>query len=134
MAKSETWHVVTQIVVPTCYRDRVLSLAHDHIGGHLCVKKTLYKVMKYLFWPGVSTNVGKFCKNCHICQIAGKPNHGIPRAPLQPNPVVSEPFHRVIIDCVGPLEKTRKRHQFLLTVVDATTRYPEAIPLRSITT
>lgn len=132
--KSETWHIVTQIVVPTCYRDKVLSLAHDHIGGHLGVKKTLYKILKYFFWPGVSSDVAKFCKNCHICQIAGKPNQVMPRAPLQPIPVVSEPFHRVIIDCVGPLEKTRKGHQFLLTIMDTTTRYPEAVPLRSITT
>ena len=72
--KCETWHNVTQVVVPTCYRDKVLSLAHDHIGGHLGIKKTLYKIMKYFFWPGINSDVSKFCRNCHICQIAGKPN------------------------------------------------------------
>ncbi|XP_042875418.1 uncharacterized protein LOC122255445 [Penaeus japonicus] len=132
VSKDEPWHVVHQIVVPKCYRDKVLSLSHDHMGCHTGVKKTLYKILKYFFWPNIYSDVAKFCKSCHVCQIAGKPNQVIPKAPLQPIPVVPEPFHRVIIDCVGPLEKTKKGHQYLLTIMDAATRYPEAIPLRSI--
>lgn len=47
---------------------------------------------------------------------------------------MSEPFERVIVDCVGPLPKTRAGNQFLLTIMCCATRYPEAIPLRNITT
>ena len=32
---------------------------------------------------------------------------------------------------VGPLPSTSDRNQFLLTIMDATTRYPEAIPMSS---
>lgn len=56
----------------------------------------------------------------------------IPPAPLHPIPVMGEPFERVIIDCVGPLPKSKSGHQFLLTLMYAATRYPEAIPLRSL--
>ncbi len=35
------WSTVNQIVVPACYRQVVLSLAHDHaLSGHLGIKKT----------------------------------------------------------------------------------------------
>ncbi len=57
----------------------------------------------------------------------------IPPAPLIPIPVLGEPFEHVIVDCVGPLPKSKSGNQFLLTIMCAATRYPEAIPLRRIT-
>ena len=39
-----------------------------------------------------------------------------------------------MIDCVGPLPKTKKGNQYLLTIMRASTRFPEAIPLRNIKT
>ena len=52
------------------------------------------------------------------------------------NPIVvpHEPFHRIIIDCVGPLPKTKKGHQYLLTILCPTTRFPIAVPVRNIST
>ena len=47
-------------------------------------------------------------------------------------PAFEEPFSRVIVDCVGPLPKTKKGNQFLLTVMCASTWFPEAVPLRNI--
>ena len=62
----------------------------------------------------------------------GKPNQKIPAAPLKPIPAFDEPFSRVIVDCVGPLPKTKSGNQYLLTIMCASTRFPEAIPLRNI--
>ena len=70
---------------------------------------------------------------CHTCQLVGKPNQKIPPMPFQKVPIVGEAFSKVLIDIVGPLPKTRKGNQFLLTVMCAITRFPEAIPLRKIT-
>jgi hypothetical protein len=44
-----------------------------------------------------------------------------------PIPVMEEAFGRVIVDCVGPLPRTRSGKEYLLTVMRASTRYPEAI-------
>ncbi|XP_068240406.1 uncharacterized protein [Palaemon carinicauda] len=43
----------------------------------------------------------------------------------------SEPFKEVVIDVVGLLSRTRRGNEYLLTMVDRVTRFPEAIPLRS---
>ena len=54
------------------------------------------------------------------------------RVPLQPLPVMEEPFRRVAVDIVGPLQRTKQGNKYVLTFMDFATRYPEAIPLRKI--
>ena len=51
---------------------------------------------------------------------------------MKPIPTVEEPFSRVIVDCVGPLPKAKSGHQYILTIMCSSTRYVEAVPLRSI--
>lgn len=134
MADDPEWSVVYQVVIPECYRQQVLSLAHDHnLSGHLGIKKTYHRVLRHFFWPCLKAGVIQYCRTCRTCQLMGKPNQTIPSAPLVPIPVVDEPFEHVIVDCVGPLPKTRSGNQFLLTVMCSATRFPEAIPLRKIT-
>ena len=45
--------------------------------------------------------------------MVGKPNQTIPKAPLQPIPAVQKPFSRIVVDCVGPLPKTRSANQLV---------------------
>lgn len=61
-----------------------------------------------------------------------KPNQNIPSAPLQQIPAIEEPFCRILVDCVGPLLRTRSGNQYLPTIMCTSTRFPEAIPLRNI--
>lgn len=130
---SDDWSVFDQIVLPQGYREDVLRLAHETpLAGHLGIRKTQAKIMRHFYWPKLHRDVVAFCRSCHSCQLAGKPNQKVPPAPLSPVPVVEEPFSRVVIDCVGPLPRTRKGNEFLLTIMDVTTRFPEAVPLRNI--
>ncbi len=133
LAEKADWGVVAQIVVPACYREHVLLFAHEsRWAGHLGVHKTYNLVLKHFFWPGLS-DVTAHCRTCHVCQLAGKPNQIIPPAPLHPIPAVGVPFERVIVDCVGPLPRTKSGNQYLLTIMCASTRFPEAMPLSNIT-
>ena len=129
------WNEVHQIVVPKIFRSEILTLSHDApVGGHLGVRKTLDRIRRHFYWPSINKDVSTYCKTCHVCQVVGKPNKKIPVAPLKPIPVLEEPFARIVIDCVGPLPKTKSGHEYLLTIMDSATRFPEAIPLRRITT
>ena len=132
---NEKGETVYQIVVPTVHRREVLELAHDlPVSGHLGVRKTYNRVLQHFFWPGLKRDVAKWCKECHTCQLGGNPNQNIPQAPLHPIPAFDEPFSHIIIDCVGPLPKTKSQNEYLLTIMCSSTRFPEAIPLRSIKT
>jgi len=104
------------------------------MAGHLGVKKTYCKVLNHYYWPGVHRDVKSFIRSCHICQREGKPNQKPPTAPLKPIPVVGEPFSHVLIDCVGPLPKSKGGNQYILTIMCASTRFSEAIALCSIRT
>ena len=95
--------------------------------------KTYARILKHFFWPGLKQDVSQYCRTCPTCQLTGKPNQKIPAAPLCPIPAIGEPFERVIIDCVGPLPRTKSGNQYLLTIMCAATRFPEAVPLRKIT-
>ncbi|KAJ8042213.1 hypothetical protein HOLleu_13218 [Holothuria leucospilota] len=129
----EEWRIYHQIVVPRTYRREILSIAHEMpFAGHLGVNKTYHRILNHFYWPKLKSDVAKFCKTCHSCQMVGKPNQNIPAAPLKPIPAFEEPFSRVVIDCVGPLPKSRAGHQYILTIMCASTRFPEAIPLRNI--
>ena len=130
---SNEWCIVYQIVIPPIYRKDVLVLAHDTpFSGHLGIEKTYRKVLSHFYWPGLHGDVKKFCRTCHVCQLAGKPNQRTPLSPLIPIPAMEEPFSRIIVDCVGPLPKTRAGNHYLLTMMCASTRFPESIPLRNI--
>ena len=65
--------------------------------------------------------------------MAEKPNQIVPKVPLQPLPALQEPSsRRIIVDCWEPLPKKRSGHQYLMTIMCASSRFPEAVPLRNI--
>lgn len=128
------WCVVHQIVVPPCYRTEILKMAHElPMAGHVGIRKTEDRITRHFYWPKMHQDVVQFCKTCHTCQIIGKSQPSIKPAPLIPIPAFDEPFTRILVDCVGPLPRTRSGHKYLLTIMDLSSRFPEAIPLRSIT-
>lgn len=67
-----------------------------------------------------------------MCQRIGKPNQKVTAALLYPIPLIEEPFERLVVDCGGPMPKSKSGHQYVLTIMCAATRFPEAIPLRSL--
>ncbi|XP_066958967.1 protein NYNRIN-like [Macrobrachium rosenbergii] len=101
--------------------------------GHFGVGKTFKKLAENYWWPGMKSSVKKFVKSCEICQVMGKPNQPIPKAPLNPIPAIGEPFSELVIDVVGPLPKTKTGFMYILTIMDRASRFPEAFPMRSIT-
>ena len=120
-----------QLLVPRPFFPSVLQLAHSHLlGAHLGVEKTLERVVARFYWPGVNKAVENYCRQCADCQmVAPRPQV---RAPLIPLPIISTPFSRIAMDLVGPLPKSSSGFQYILVVLDYATRYPEAIPLRTM--
>ena len=115
------------------YHEQILNLAHDNaMSGHFGFTKTYNRILRHFFWPGLKASVVEYCRTCHVYQLAGKPNQVVPPAPLQPPPVIGDPFESLIVDCVGPLPKSKSGYQYLLTIMCANTCYPEAIPQRSL--
>ncbi len=118
------------IVVPKEFRLRILEMAHERCG-HLGGGKVAKLVSRYFLWPGMVKEVEEHCRGCRVCQLKSKARPS--KAPAVERPVLTEPFESVAVDLVGPLPKGKGGCRFLLTYVCMATRWPEAIPLRSIT-
>ena len=79
-------------------------------------------------------DITSFCRSCDVCQKTTA-KRSVPRVPLGDMPLIDMPFRRVAVDLVGPISPpSEKGHRYILTLVDYTTRYPEAVPLKSIET
>lgn len=122
---------VDQLVLPVQCRAGVLKLAHDiPASGHLGRKKTMRRIQQRFFWPGISRDVAVYYQCCPACQkSAGRKARD--RAQMVPVPVVDEPFKRIAMDIVGPLNCSHSGNRYILVVCDYATRYPEAVALKS---
>ena len=77
---SEKGETVYQIVVPTVHRRNVLELTHAlPMSWHLGVRKTYNRVLQHFYWNGLKRRIAKWCKECHTCQLGGKPIQNIPQ-------------------------------------------------------
>ena len=93
----------TQLVVPHKYRPDVMRLGHcAALGGHMGRGKTQNRISSQFFWPGVNGDIARFVKSCDVCQKTADKGRVRP-APLQPLPLISQPFERVAVDIVGPI-------------------------------
>ncbi|XP_066962056.1 uncharacterized protein [Macrobrachium rosenbergii] len=131
IAGQNSWHDSYQLVVPSNLRTALLDLAHS-AESHLGISKIYKRLLEDYYWPGMKADVERHIESCHPCQVMGKPNQKIPPAPLVPITVSNSPFEKVIVDCVGPLPKTKKQNEYILTVLCPTTRFPLAIPIKNI--
>ena len=78
--------------------------------------------------PGRKTQI-RFCKRCEPCNEyhRGKLRH---TGPLQPI-IAGASYERWYIDLTGPHPRSERGHTYILTCVDAFTKWAEAFPLRS---
>ena len=110
-----------------------MSLAQESIvGGHLAAKKTKDRITTSFHWPGITSDVTRFCRSCEICQKT-VPKGKVTKAPLGEMPIMDVPFHRV--DLIGPITPvSHNGYIYILTIVDFATMYPEAVAFPRIET
>ena len=128
-------NTIKQVVVPKQLREQVMMVGHDSVlAGHMGVQKTLNRIQIAFYWPGMDGDIRRYCKSCDLCQRT-VPRGKVQKIPLGEMPRIDTPFKRVAIDLVGPITPMSDRgYRYILTLVDYATRYPEAIPLKHITT
>ena len=131
--KSVTTHTGERemvLVLPKPERIKVMKMAHDQLS-HMGARRVKALVKGRFVWPGMGVEIVNYCKSCASCQGCDK--RAARKVPLMERRVMSEPFEAMGFDIVGPMPKGKNGCRFLLTAICLATRWPEAIPLRSIT-
>ena len=118
-----------RVIVPPCLRNRILEAAHS--PSHDGRRKTYNQLRMRYFWPGMPGDIADFINRCDRCQAA-KPLTARKR-PAAKFPKTSR-FETVHIDIVGPLPRSSRGYQYLVTMMDRFTGWFDAIPMRSTPT
>ena len=123
-----------KLVIPSDCRLTVLKLSHDlPVAGHFSHRKTLLKIQDLYYWPGMCTDIYNYCRSCDICQRCSQKGR-TKNASLVKMPVFTVPFERVGVDIVGPIKPCSSQgHKYILTLIDYTTSFPDAVALKHIT-
>ena len=127
---THVFEVVRLLALPSSFRSKVLKLAHDG-QGHIGSRRVLSLLRQKFDWPGTGQEVVTYCRSCVSCQRCAKPRAR--QVPMMERRVLSEPFESLAFDLVGPFPKGKGGHRYLLTCVCMASKWPEALPIRSMT-
>jgi transposase InsO family protein len=120
------------LVIPESMQRQILTWAHDHpTAGHAGRIKTLFRLSSRVYWPSMRKDVFKYVQSCPFCQQF-KYNNTPTASPMQLHSV-TQPWHTIGVDIMGPFPPTPRQKRYLLVVVDYFTRWVEMFALRTIT-
>ena len=123
---SPTTASVTVPLIPPSLRQQVLLQAHDPpSAGHQGYLKTLSRIKEEAYWPGMASDVQRYCQECSTCQQS-KLTSPI-QAPLSNIPI-GNPCEMLAVDILE-VPVSRNNHRYLLVVMDYFTKWADAIPL-----
>ncbi|KAN0009588.1 hypothetical protein ACTFIU_006883 [Dictyostelium citrinum] len=114
-----------QIVIPKTMIVMVLKMFHECklLGGHFGFIKTLNKIKERFYWRGMIKDIKHYTQQCNVC-LSIKRKYGKKEGLLVPMRVVSEPFHTVGVDFIGPVEFKGVKI-YLLVFIDYFSKWPE---------
>ena len=121
-----------KICVPRAEQGRVLKEEHDEpVAGHLGIAKTLARLARKYYWPGMLRTAAKYVRTYPSCQRF-KTQQQAPAGKMHATNV-EQPWGEVSVDWVGPLPRSTAGHAWLLVMQDRCTKWVELRPIRRAT-
>ncbi|GFS89298.1 retrovirus-related Pol polyprotein from transposon opus [Trichonephila clavipes] len=132
----EAWNFarIKQLVISEMRKVKILQIAHESVfGAYLGAHKTIQRLKFSFYWPGMVNEIKGYCSSCHGCQLR-KAIRSVDKIPITPVSCPELPFQVVNVDLIGPVHPISSQgHKYILCLMDQHSRWPEAIPLKSLT-
>jgi len=107
--------VMTVMIASKEKQQKILKEMHEcPIGGHQGVQRTYERLKLYVTWPGMFRDVENYIKNCEICQ-KNKFTGPYTKAAFQETDTQFQPWDKIYLDVVGPLNVTENVYKYILT-------------------
>ena len=111
-------------IVPLTFRKQIFNLIHGL--NHPSIRSSVRLITEKFVWHGISRDIRSWARSCDKCQRSkthrhvesGIGNYATPR----------RRFCHIHVDVVGPLPIS-EGYRYLFTIIDRSTRWPEAVPL-----
>ena len=115
-------------LVPKPWRQLIIRMMHalSHPGQ----SETLKRVADRYYWPEIKKDVSEFVRACKCQSIKVHKHTHLPPAH---RPIPVKRFSQVMIDVVGPLPRTTTGMTYILTIIDRTSRFVQAVPMKEAT-
>jgi transposase InsO family protein len=111
-------------LVPAAWRPRVFAALHNI--AHPGIRASRRLIAARYVWPGVAADVAEMCRACQDCR-RGKVNSQV--AAVKPIELPARQFSHIHVDLVGPLPPSKAGNMYVMTIIDRSTRWFEAVPL-----
>lgn len=118
--------------IPEVLETQILRNSHDYLG-HIGIDKVVEQINRNYWFPNIREKVKNYISNCLKCVTFSAPSGRKPGY-LHSIPKNNRPFEDIHIDFYGPLEATRYKHKFILTIIDSFTKFVRVYPTISNST
>uniref|UniRef100_A0ABD2WE69 RNA-directed DNA polymerase n=1 Tax=Trichogramma kaykai TaxID=54128 RepID=A0ABD2WE69_9HYME len=119
--------------VPLQERQQVLRDMHaSAIGGHKGISKIVRRMRPLYDWKSMKRDIIKFIQRCDTCQLEKLVRKKV-RQPMVISDTPYDAMQKVAIDIVGPLPRTKKGNNNILTIQCNLTKFCRAIALQDAT-
>lgn len=110
--------------IPTNHRRNIFSQLHNL--SHPGIRGSRKLISERFFWPQMNKNIGSWSRECISCQRSKIQRHT--KSKFEKIELPGNRFEHVHMDIVGPLPIS-EGNQYILTVMDRYTRWPEGYPM-----
>lgn len=117
-----------QLVIPRSMEKEIINRVHSN--GHFGKTKMKELLSRDYYIRDIDKKIDEFMLSCIPCLLAHR-KEGKQEGFLNPIEKDSIPFDTLHIDHVGPLTETKKQYNYILTVIDAFTKFVWLFPTKT---
>ena len=111
-------------LVPATFRRRIFDIVHGL--SHPSIRSTIKLIKSKFVWHTMAKDIREWARSCVACQRSKVHRHT--KSSIKEFPQPHRRFSHIHVDVVGPLPASNGC-RYLFTVIDRSTRWPEAIPM-----